>query len=248
MGVHKLKRNSENASIENTSLEPKPVTSKSIPPVNRMKFSEYQAQSVAKAIDQKDEINKLKNEVQRLRSLLKHQEETFEIEIDLLEKKHSKDLKKLEDGFQNELEQKSNEIHRLKIKYNDVDIEHKQYVSLLEQKHADEMQKLQKDSKNSEKKSEYLLVDSFRKIERQLKSFRRRKKEILRGTVPFCPTKVEGSKHETYVTGREDDEFGRMDDDLKRQVFLEVLQNQNYIIRYVADMLTKLDKNVDEIL
>ena len=90
---------------------------------------------------------------------------------------------------------------------------------------------------------EQLVISSLKGIQDRLKPARKRRKEIMKGTKPFEKEFFGENNTESYVTCTQEIEFGKADPDIKRELYLESLQNQNFIYNYVNESLAKCNES-----
>jgi hypothetical protein len=215
-------------------------------PKNKMNLTEYQTESsiksVAKSMDQDEKIEKLSADNKKLRTKIakvekesKENKQTMISEIEELRRYDSVKTEKLSRAHAKEL-RKQKELWEIEKE------NHEKIVKNLNEKMSEKNAELENVRKTAVGDGEQLVISSLKGIQDRLKPARKRRKEIMRGVKPFEKEFFGENNLESYVTATQDIEFGNAGEDLKRQLYLESLQNQNFIYKYVNESLAKCNK------
>ena len=214
---------------------------------NKMNLAEYQTEStiksVKKSMDQDEKIEKLlaenkkhKTKISRLEKDAKENKQATIAEIEEIQRHDETKSKSLSRAHEKEMREKEELWEIEKENYEKIQQDLKN--SLVEKEN--ELQDVRRSAMSD---GEQLVISSLKGIQDRLKPARKRRKEIMKGTKPFEKEFFGENNTESYVTCTQEIEFGKADPDIKRELYLESLQNQNFIYNYVNESLAKCNES-----
>ena len=212
-----------------------------------MNLAEYQTEStiksVKKSMDQDEKIEKLlaenkklKTKISRVEKDAKENKQATIAEIEEIQRYDETKSKNLSRAHEKEMREKEELWEIEKENYEKIQQDLKN--SLVEKENE-----LQDVRRSAVSDGEQLVISSLKGIQDRLKPARKRRKEIMKGTKPFEKEFFGENNTESYVTCTQEIEFGKADPDIKRELYLESLQNQNFIYNYVNESLAKCNES-----